>query len=83
MFSGFQCAILFAKYNSFSYILGHNFLMVGMMGPQHPCEEICVHHLGRNKYTVKYLVRDHGNYVLVIKWGDDHVPGSPFHVAIQ
>ena len=63
--------------------LGMNMLMVGMIGPVHPCEQVCVRHQGNNKYTVSYLVKDTGNYVLVVKWGDEHIPGSPFRVAVK
>jgi filamin len=62
---------------------GMNMLLVGMMGPTHPCEEVVVKHKGRNQYTVSYRVKDRGDYVLVVKWGDQHVPGSPFRVNVQ
>ena len=58
-------------------------LMVGVMGPTTPCEEIYVKHIGRQQYNVRYIVKDSGNYVLVVKWGDQHVPGSPYHVTVQ
>jgi len=62
---------------------GQNMLMVGVLGPSHPCEEVHIRHQGRNQYNVSYLVKDPGNYVLIVKWGDDHIPGSPFHVTVQ
>jgi len=58
-------------------------LMVGVMGPKLPCEEVRVRHVGRNQYTVSYLVQERGNYVLVVKWGDQHIPGSPFHIVVH
>ena len=39
-------------------------------------------HLGHNNYQVNYAVRDRGDYVIVIKWGEDHIPGSPFKVDV-
>lgn len=61
---------------------GKNMLLVGVHGPQVPCEEVLVKHLGNLQYNVSYLLKERGNYVLVVKWGDDHIPGSPFHVTV-
>uniref|UniRef100_A0A7N8XHM8 Filamin B n=1 Tax=Mastacembelus armatus TaxID=205130 RepID=A0A7N8XHM8_9TELE len=61
---------------------GKNMLMVGVHGPQVPCEEVLVKHLGNLQYNVSYLLKERGNYILVVKWGDDHIPGSPFHVTV-
>nr|XP_046240882.1 filamin-B isoform X1 [Scatophagus argus] len=61
---------------------GKNMLLVGVYGPQVPCEEVLVKHLGNLQYNVSYLLKERGNYVLVVKWGDDHIPGSPFHVTV-
>ncbi|XP_067360675.1 filamin-B isoform X2 [Channa argus] len=61
---------------------GKNMLMVGVHGPQVPCEEVLVKHLGNLQYNVSYVLKEQGNYILVVKWGDDHVPGSPFHVTV-
>ncbi|KAG0726642.1 Filamin-A [Chionoecetes opilio] len=59
---------------------GNNILYVGVYGPKSPCEEVYIKHVGHNNYQVGYVIRDKGNYVLIVKWGDDHIPGSPFHV---
>ncbi|XP_060926160.1 filamin-B isoform X1 [Limanda limanda] len=61
---------------------GKNMLLVGVHGPQVPCEEVLVKHSGNLQYNVSYLLRERGSYVLVVKWGDDHIPGSPFHVVV-
>ncbi|KAH1180850.1 hypothetical protein KIL84_001784 [Mauremys mutica] len=61
---------------------GNNMLLVGVHGPRTPCEEILVKHLGNRLYSVCYLLKEKGDYVLVVKWGDQHVPHSPFHVAV-
>jgi len=62
---------------------GINILMVGVMGPNLPCEEVHVKHRGRSQYHVSYLVREPGDYLLIVKWGDEHVPGSPFQVHVK
>ncbi|KAM6979784.1 LOW QUALITY PROTEIN: filamin B a [Aplochiton taeniatus] len=61
---------------------GRNMLLVGVLGPQTPCEELCVKHTGNLQYSVSYVLKEKGSYVLVVKWGEDHIPGSPFHVAV-
>lgn len=55
-------------------------LYVGMYGSKGPCEEVYIKHMGKNNYSVNYLVKEKGDYILVIRWGDDHVPGSPYRV---
>nr|XP_057930810.1 filamin-C-like [Doryrhamphus excisus] len=60
---------------------GSNMLMVGVHGPQAPCEEVYVKHMGNKLYNVTYTVKDKGSYTLIVKWGDDNVPGSPYKVA--
>ncbi|XP_017775738.1 PREDICTED: filamin-A isoform X2 [Nicrophorus vespilloides] len=61
---------------------GSNILFVGVHGPKGPCEEVFIKHTGRNQYNVNYLVRDRGDYIVIVKWGDDHIPGSPFKVEV-
>ncbi|XP_037107046.1 filamin-B isoform X2 [Syngnathus acus] len=61
---------------------GKNMLVVGVHGPQVPCEEVLIKHLGDLHYNVSYVLRERGDYVLVVKWGEDHIPGSPFHVVV-
>ncbi|XP_077449769.1 filamin-C-like isoform X4 [Stigmatopora argus] len=60
---------------------GSNMLMVGVHGPRAPCEEVYVKHAGHKMYNVTYTVKEAGNYVVMVKWGDAHIPGSPFHVS--
>lgn len=62
--------------------LGSNILLVGVHGPTIPCEEVSVKHVGNEQYNVAYLVKDKGSYTLVVKWGEDHIPGSPFHITV-
>ncbi|XP_061570875.1 filamin-C-like isoform X3 [Cololabis saira] len=61
---------------------GTNMLMVGVHGPRAPCEEVYVKHMGNRMYNVTYTVKEQGSYILIVKWGDEHVPGSPFHVTV-
>ncbi|XP_030049986.1 filamin-A isoform X2 [Microcaecilia unicolor] len=61
---------------------GNNMLLVGVHGPRTPCEEIVVKHLGNRLYSVTYQLKEKGDYILVVKWGEDHIPGSPFYVSV-
>ncbi|XP_053908181.1 filamin-A isoform X1 [Cuculus canorus] len=61
---------------------GTNMLLVGVQGPRTPCEEIVVKHLGHQLYNVGYLLRERGEYLLVVKWGDQHIPNSPFRICV-
>nr|XP_046235145.1 filamin-C isoform X8 [Scatophagus argus] len=61
---------------------GTNMLMVGVHGPKTPCEEVYVKHMGNRMYNVTYTVKEQGSYILILKWGDENVPGSPFHVTV-
>ncbi|XP_054475301.1 filamin-A-like isoform X2 [Anoplopoma fimbria] len=61
---------------------GTNMLMVGVHGPQTPCEEVYVKHMGQKIYNVTYTVKDNGNYTVIVKWGDDNIPGSPYKVVV-
>uniref|UniRef100_A0A3B4XW80 Filamin C n=1 Tax=Seriola lalandi dorsalis TaxID=1841481 RepID=A0A3B4XW80_SERLL len=61
---------------------GTNMLMVGVHGPKTPCEEVYVKHMGNRMYNITYTVKEQGSYILIVKWGDENVPGSPFHVTV-
>ncbi|XP_046706221.1 filamin-C isoform X1 [Silurus meridionalis] len=61
---------------------GTNMLMVGVHGPRTPCEDVYVKHLGNKLYNVTYTVKEKGNYIVIVKWGDESVPGSPFHITV-
>ncbi|XP_067854900.1 filamin-B isoform X1 [Heptranchias perlo] len=61
---------------------GSNVLLVGVHGPTIPCEEVFVKHVGNDQYNVAYVVKEKGNYTLVVKWGDEHIPGSPFYITV-
>uniref|UniRef100_A0A6Q2XZN7 Calponin-homology (CH) domain-containing protein n=1 Tax=Esox lucius TaxID=8010 RepID=A0A6Q2XZN7_ESOLU len=61
---------------------GKNMLLVGVHGPHVPCEEVSVKHAGNLLYNVSYILKERGNYILAVKWGEEHVPGSPFQVTV-
>ncbi|KAI7811689.1 filamin-C [Triplophysa rosa] len=61
---------------------GTNMLMVGVHGPITPCEDVSVKHMGNKLYNVTYTVKEKGNYVVIVKWGDETVPGTPFNVTV-
>jgi len=73
------------KQNTFNIAAGdagNNLLFVAVYGPKGPCDEVFMKHLGHNNYQVNYAARDRGDYVIVVKWGEDHIPGSPFKVDV-
>ncbi|KOB78272.1 Filamin [Operophtera brumata] len=37
---------------------------------------------GKNNYECWYVVRDRGDYIVIVKWGDEHIPGSPYKVEV-
>ncbi|KAG7221104.1 hypothetical protein INR49_017545 [Caranx melampygus] len=61
---------------------GTNMLMVGVHGPHTPCEEVYVKHMGNKLYNVTYTVKEKASYTVIVKWGDDNVPGSPYKVVV-
>ncbi|ALC47497.1 CG5984 [Drosophila busckii] len=62
---------------------GNNMLFVAILGPKGACEELLVKHQGNNLYRVVYQARDPGDYLLMVKWGDTHIPGSPFGLSAE
>ena len=64
-------------------VTGNNMLFIGMIGPKGPCEELCVKHQPGAPYKITYLVKERGDYMLAVKWGDEHIPGSPFYVKVE
>jgi len=58
---------------------GNAILSVGMMTPSgHPEAELSVKKATNTSYTVSYNCKEPGEHTLVIKWGDEDIPGSPF-----
>jgi len=76
---------ILGKQNSFTVDCsraGNNVLFVGIYGPEKPCDEVFVKHQGDRHYGVSYKLVDPGQYILYVKWGDQHVVGSPFHIEV-
>ena len=76
---------ILGKQNSFSVDCsqaGNNVLFVGIYGPEKPCDEVYVKHQGDRRYGVSYKLTDPGQYILYVKWGDEHAKGSPFHIQV-
>ena len=63
--------------------IGNNIMYIGMMGPKGPCDELVVKHQGNLVYKVDYKVKETGRYMLIVRWGDQDIPGSPFAVEVQ
>ena len=40
-----------------------------------------IKHQGEKRYSVSYIVHQKGEYIIFVKWGDDHIPGSPYRVV--
>jgi len=75
---------LISRQNSFAVdcnLAGNNVLYVGVYGPEIPCDEVVIKHQGDKRYSVSYIVHQKGEYIIFVKWGDDHIPGSPYRVV--
>ena len=56
---------------------GTNVLFVAVLGPEGQ-EPVQVKHRGDKKYMVQFMMPEFGTYILYVKWGEQHAPGSPF-----
>ncbi|XP_041983956.1 filamin-A isoform X2 [Aricia agestis] len=73
------------KHNQFTIHAGdagNNIMYVGIYGPKGPCDEVQLKHKGKHNYECSYIVRERGEYIVLVKWGDEHIPGSPFKVEV-
>lgn len=61
---------------------GINSLQVGFLGPETMNEEISMKRTSKFQYSVNYVIREKGYVTMFVKWGDDHVPGSPFVIQV-
>lgn len=59
---------------------GNNILFVAILGPNGQCDNLAIRHLGNNVYNVTFAVKDRGEYAVIVKWGEDSIPGSPFQL---
>ncbi|GFR00533.1 filamin-A [Trichonephila clavata] len=62
---------------------GNNLLFCSVYGPKGPSDEVHVKTIGKSLYQVNYTVKERGDHIVVVKWGDDHIPGSPFKVEVS
>lgn len=53
-------------------------LLVGIYGKFLHSHEVQTKHMGHANYQVTYVLKQEGEYLLSIKYGDVHIPGSPF-----
>jgi filamin len=62
---------------------GEDMLLIAVMGPKgFPCEELHVKHMGRGNYQVNYKITEKGMWFIHVKYGENHVPGSPFQLVV-
>lgn len=64
-------------------VTGRDILLVGIGGPVRPCEEVVVKHVGNNQFTIDYVVKESGTHIIMVRWGDENIPGSPFIVHVD
>lgn len=59
-------------------------LFCGMIGPagSPPVEEMTVKNGPRKTFNVSYCVKHKGKHIMFVKYGDQHIPGSPFEVNV-
>lgn len=62
---------------------GQAMLTIGIMSPTgNPVNDISVKKQRGTVYTVSYTGQEKGEHQLVIRWGPDDIPGSPFTITI-
>lgn len=62
---------------------GFNMVYVSFLGPtRNTIHESSVKHMGGSIYEVKYTCKDRGDAILVVKYGDEQIPGSPFKLEV-
>jgi len=59
-------------------------LTLGLMSPSgNPVEELTYKKTRPTIYTVNYRCREKGEYQMIIRWGNEDVPGSPFNITVS
>lgn len=62
---------------------GFNMVYVSFLGPtRNTIHESSVKHMGGSIYEVKYTCKDRGDAILMVKYGDEQIPGSPFRLEV-
>lgn len=60
---------------------GFNMMYASFLGPtRNTIHECTVKHMGGSIYEVKYTCKDRGDAILIVKYGDEQIPGSPFRL---
>jgi len=60
---------------------GFNMIYASFLGPtRNTIHECSVKHMGGSIYEVKYTCKDRGDAILMVKYGDEQIPGSPFRL---
>ena len=60
--------------------LGSSLLFVGVVTCRGPSEEVAVRHVGGGEYNVSYKIPERTRALVLIKYGDREILGSPFTV---
>ena len=63
--------------------IGSDLLYVAAMSTHGPVDELVLTHQGSGLYDIKYKAPERGRLLIYVKYGDDHVPGSPFDVVVE
>lgn len=59
-------------------------LTVGMMSPNgNPAGDVTVKKAKGTVFNIAYTAQEKGDHTLVIRWGTDDIPGSPFTIPIS
>lgn len=60
---------------------GFNMIYASFLGPtRNTIHECSIKHMGGSIYEVKYTCKDRGDAILIVKYGDEQIPGSPFRL---
>lgn len=62
---------------------GFNLLYAAFLGPsRNTIHDVSVKHMGGSIFQVNYTCKDKGDAILVINYGDEQIPGSPFKIEV-
>ena len=68
----------------YTFTSGQALLSMGLQSPTgNPVEEVTCKKTRPTVFTVNYRCREKGEHQLVVRWGTDDVPGSPYTVAVS
>ena len=65
-------------------LAGQALLTLGMMSPAgHLMNDLSVKKQRPTAYQVSYTAPEKGDHTLVVRWGTDDIPGSPFTIHVS